>query len=184
MWLAEEWFSPDGVPGIAVPFYLAHPRLTRLERKMTGVVEGSNANWQMRILRHEAGHAIVNMIVPGNDPLHKVTIIPRGQSLGATMYLPKQDVHSRQRKEMLDLIRKQDVTLSSSNYGSVFFLTTGFHGLHVTGGLIAFLFVLGRTYASRRFTHRQATTAIVVSYYWHFVDVVWIGLFTMIYLIK
>jgi hypothetical protein len=57
-WLAEEWFSPDGVPGFAVPFYLAHPRLTRLERKMTGQVEGSNANWQMRILRHEAGHAI------------------------------------------------------------------------------------------------------------------------------
>ena len=56
-WLAEEWFSPDGVPGFAVPFYLAHPRLTRLERKMTGSVEGSNANWQMRILRHEAGHA-------------------------------------------------------------------------------------------------------------------------------
>jgi len=56
-WLAEEWFSPDGVPGFAVPFYLAHPRLTRLERKMTGMVEGSNANWQMRILRHEAGHA-------------------------------------------------------------------------------------------------------------------------------
>jgi len=57
-WLAEEWFSPDGVPGFAVPFYLAHPRLTRLERKMTGDVEGSNRNWQMRILRHEAGHAI------------------------------------------------------------------------------------------------------------------------------
>jgi cytochrome c oxidase subunit 3 len=56
--------------------------------------------------------------------------------------------------------------------------------MHVTGGLIAFLFVLGRTYVSRRFTHRQATTAIVVSYYWHFVDVVWIGLFTMIYLIR
>jgi cytochrome c oxidase subunit 3 len=79
---------------------------------------------------------------------------------------------------------KDGLTLSSSPYGSVFYLTTGFHGLHVTGGLIAFLFVLGRTYASRRFTHRQATSAIVVSYYWHFVDVVWIGLFTMIYLIK
>ncbi len=78
----------------------------------------------------------------------------------------------------------EGLTLSSSAYGSVFYLTTGFHGLHVTGGLIAFLFVLGRTYTSRRFTHRQATTAIVVSYYWHFVDVVWIGLFTTIYLIK
>ena len=58
VWLSEEWFSPDGVPGIAVPFYLAHPRLMRLERKMTREVEGSNVNWLMRILRHEAGHAI------------------------------------------------------------------------------------------------------------------------------
>jgi hypothetical protein len=58
VWFSEEWFSPDGVPGIAVPFYLAHPRLMRLERKMTHEVEGGNANWLMRILRHEAGHAI------------------------------------------------------------------------------------------------------------------------------
>jgi len=56
--------------------------------------------------------------------------------------------------------------------------------MHVTGGLIAFLFVLGRTYAAKRFTHEQATAAIVVSYYWHFVDVVWIGLFATIYMIK
>jgi cytochrome c oxidase subunit III len=76
------------------------------------------------------------------------------------------------------------VTLSSSPYGSVFYLTTGFHGLHVTGGLIAFLFVLGRTFMARRFTHEQAVTAIVVSYYWHFVDVVWIALFATIYLIQ
>jgi cytochrome c oxidase subunit III len=76
------------------------------------------------------------------------------------------------------------ITLSSSPYGSVFYLTTGFHGLHVTGGLIAFLFVLGRTFMARRFTHEQAITAIVVSYYWHFVDVVWIALFATIYLIK
>jgi cytochrome c oxidase subunit III len=85
--------------------------------------------------------------------------------------------------EYLDLIRHQGLTLSSSNYGSVFYLTTGFHGLHVTGGLIAFIFLLGRTYAARRFTHEQQVSAIVVSYYWHFVDVVWIGLFTTIYLI-
>ncbi len=76
------------------------------------------------------------------------------------------------------------LTLSSSAYGSAFYITTGFHGLHVTGGLIAFLFVLGRTYAARRFTHQQATSAIVVSYYWHFVDVVWIALFFMIYVLK
>jgi cytochrome c oxidase subunit III len=76
------------------------------------------------------------------------------------------------------------VTLSASPYGSVFYLTTGFHGLHVTGGLIAFLFVLGRTFMALRFTHEQAITAIVVSYYWHFVDVVWIALFATIYLIQ
>jgi cytochrome c oxidase subunit III len=85
--------------------------------------------------------------------------------------------------EYLDLIRHQGLTLSSSAYGSVFYLTTGFHGLHVTGGLIAFIFLLGRTYAAKRFTHEQQVSAIVVSYYWHFVDVVWIALFTTIYLI-
>ena len=79
---------------------------------------------------------------------------------------------------------QEDVTISSSAYGSMFYLTTGFHGLHVTGGLIAFLLVLGRTYVARRFTHEQAVSAIVVSYYWHFVDVVWIALFATIYLIK
>ncbi len=78
----------------------------------------------------------------------------------------------------------EEVTLSSDAYGSVFYLTTGFHGIHVTGGLVAFLFVLGRTYLARRFTHEQAVTAIVVSYYWHFVDVVWIGLFATIYILQ
>jgi cytochrome c oxidase subunit 3 len=78
----------------------------------------------------------------------------------------------------------EGVTIQQSGYGTMFYLTTGFHGLHVTGGLIAFLFVLGRTYVARRFTHEQAVTAIVASYYWHFVDVVWIGLFATIYLIK
>ena len=57
-WLSEEWFSPDGVPGIAIPFYLAHPRLTRLERRLMHEVEGGNDKWLMRILRHETGHAI------------------------------------------------------------------------------------------------------------------------------
>jgi cytochrome c oxidase subunit III len=78
----------------------------------------------------------------------------------------------------------ENVTLASSAYGSVFYLTTGFHGLHVTGGLVAFLFVLGRTFLARKFTHEQAVTAIVVSYYWHFVDVVWIGLFATIYILQ
>ena len=78
----------------------------------------------------------------------------------------------------------EGLTISSSPYGSVFYLATGFHGLHVTGGLIAFLIVMIRVSKARRFGHSQATTAIVVSYYWHFMDVVWIGLFATIYLIK
>ena len=85
--------------------------------------------------------------------------------------------------EWLSLVHDQHVTIASSNYGSVFYLTEGFHGLHVAGGLVAFLFLLGRTFAAKRFTHEQQVSAIVVSYYWHFVDVVWIGLFTTIYLI-
>ena len=85
--------------------------------------------------------------------------------------------------EYAELVQ-EGVTIQASAYGTMFYLTTGFHGLHVTGGLIAFLFVLGRTYIARKFTHEQAVSAIVVSYYWHFVDVVWIGLFATIYLIK
>jgi hypothetical protein len=60
VWLSEEWFSPDGVPGIAVPFFLAHPRLERLERRIMREAEGGNTRWFMRILRHEAGHALDN----------------------------------------------------------------------------------------------------------------------------
>ncbi|MCV2396457.1 heme-copper oxidase subunit III [Actinotalea sp. M2MS4P-6] len=78
----------------------------------------------------------------------------------------------------------EGLTISSSPYGSVFYLATGFHGLHVLGGLIAFLFVLGRSFRAKRFGHHEATTTIVVSYYWHFVDVVWIALFASIYLIR
>ena len=59
-WLSEEWFSPDGVPGFAVPFYLAHPRLERLERRIMHEVEGGDTRLLMRILRHEAGHALDN----------------------------------------------------------------------------------------------------------------------------
>ena len=59
-WLSDDWFTPDGVPGVAIPFYLAHSRLIRLERKQMLEVEGGTDEWCMRILRHEAGHAIDN----------------------------------------------------------------------------------------------------------------------------
>jgi hypothetical protein len=59
-WLSDEWFTPDDVPGIAIPFYLAHPRLAKLEQNRMFEVEGGTQGWCMRILRHEAGHAIDN----------------------------------------------------------------------------------------------------------------------------
>ena len=77
----------------------------------------------------------------------------------------------------------EGVALNKDGYGSMFYLTTGFHGLHVTGGLIAFIVYMIRT-TMGRFTPAQATSAIVVSYYWHFVDVVWIALYAMIYWLK
>ncbi len=76
------------------------------------------------------------------------------------------------------------ITFNGNAFGTAFYLTTGFHGLHVTGGLIAFLLVIGRAYAVKHFGHKEATSAIVVSYYWHFVDVVWIALFLVIYVLK
>ncbi|WP_438816584.1 aa3-type cytochrome oxidase subunit III [Tersicoccus solisilvae] len=82
------------------------------------------------------------------------------------------------------MLVSEHVSLSSDAYGSSFYLTTGFHGLHVTGGLIAFLFIIGRAYIAKRFGHFEATSAVVVSYYWHFVDVVWIALFFIIYFLK
>ncbi len=59
-WFSDEWFAPDGVPGIAIPFYLGHPRLTKLEDAMMLEVEGGTKTSCMQLLRHEAGHAIQN----------------------------------------------------------------------------------------------------------------------------
>ena len=78
---------------------------------------------------------------------------------------------------------ENEFTLSSHAYGSVYYLTTGFHGMHVTGGLVAFVLLLIRT-TYGPFTPEQATSAIVVSYYWHFVDVVWIALYFTIYILQ
>ena len=87
--------------------------------------------------------------------------------------------------DYVDLLNKQGLSLHSSPYGSVFYIPTGFHGLHVLGGLVAFLFILGRTFATKRgLTHEVQVSAIVVSYYWHFVDIVWVGLFVAIFLIR
>src|SRR6476620_6464561 len=60
VWLSTEFFTPDGVPGFAVPFYLAHPRLIKLERKQMLEVEGGTEKECLQIMRHEAGHALDN----------------------------------------------------------------------------------------------------------------------------
>lgn len=78
----------------------------------------------------------------------------------------------------------EGITIPANAYGSAFYITTGFHALHVAGGLVAFLFVIGRAYLAKRFGHHEATSAIVVSYYWHFVDVVWIVLFAIVYFLR
>src|ERR1041385_5814426 len=59
-YLSDEWFTPDGAVTIAIPFYLAHPRLEKLEEAQRFEVEGGDHEWAMRILRHEAGHAVDN----------------------------------------------------------------------------------------------------------------------------
>ncbi|WP_434811608.1 aa3-type cytochrome oxidase subunit III [Microbacterium sp. bgisy189] len=78
----------------------------------------------------------------------------------------------------------EGMPISADSYASAFYITTGFHALHVTGGLIAFLLVIGRAYAVKNFGRKEMTSSIVVSYYWHFVDVVWIVLFVVIYFVK
>jgi hypothetical protein len=78
-WLSAEWFSPDGVPGVAIPFYLSHPRLAQLERTQMLEVEGGTPDWCMKILRHEAGHAI--------DNAYKLRLRRRRQQIFGPSYL-------------------------------------------------------------------------------------------------
>ena len=83
-WLSDEWFTPDGVPGVAIPFYLAHPRLMRLERKQMLEVEGGTEAWCMKILRHEAGHAIDNAY-----RLRRPQALSRGVRPAGRCHIPK-----------------------------------------------------------------------------------------------
>jgi hypothetical protein len=97
-WLSDEWFCPDGVPGVAIPFYLAHPRLARLEQAQMLEVEGASHEWCLRILRHEAGHAIENayrlrrrsdrraLFGPSSTP-YPTTYLPRPYSRSYVMHL-------------------------------------------------------------------------------------------------
>jgi cytochrome c oxidase subunit 3 len=74
-------------------------------------------------------------------------------------------------------------TVDSHAYGSAFYLMTGFHGLHVLGGMLAMVVLLGRS-ASPRFAPGETASVEVVSYYWHFVDVVWVALYAVIFLLR
>lgn len=85
--------------------------------------------------------------------------------------------------EAYEFFVHNDFSWSSHAYGTIYYLMTGFHALHVLGGLLAFQLMLGRT-TFGRWTPAEATSAIVVSYYWHFVDIVWVAVFATIYLIR
>ena len=74
-------------------------------------------------------------------------------------------------------------SVSSHAYGSAFYVMTGFHGIHVIGGMVAMVLLLGRA-GSRRFGAGDLPAVEMVSYYWHFVDVVWIALWATLFLLK
>jgi cytochrome c oxidase subunit 3 len=76
-----------------------------------------------------------------------------------------------------------DFNADSHAYGSAFYVMTGFHGLHVLGGLFAMVVLLLRA-SDRRFDARDTPAVEVVSYYWHFVDVVWVALWATLFLLK
>src|SRR4051794_11184068 len=87
-WLSDEWFSPTGVPGIAIPFYLAHPRLIRLEQSMMLEAEGASRAECMRILRHEAGHAMQHGYRRHRRPKYQ-TLFGKSSTTYPTSYRPK-----------------------------------------------------------------------------------------------
>ena len=87
-WLSDEWFSPRNVPGIAIPFYLVHPRLIRLERSMVNDAEGASRAECMRILRHEAGHAIQHGYRLHRRPAYQ-RVFGKSTTTYPTSYRPK-----------------------------------------------------------------------------------------------
>jgi hypothetical protein len=93
VWLSTEWFSPDGIPGIAIPFYLAHPRLMKLERRQMLQVEGGTEAASMRILRHEAGHAMDSAYRLHFKPAWRKTFGSYAQRYPDT-YIPKPNSRS------------------------------------------------------------------------------------------
>jgi cytochrome c oxidase subunit 3 len=162
----ELWVERTGQ--LNVPFALAN----------TTILVISSVWCQLGVLQAEKGVAAR----PAGSPLAKVSAWGMREWYVLTYFFGAVFI-AGQVYEYAHLV-EEGVTLASDAYGSVFYLATGFHGLHVTGGLIAFLLIIGRTFTTRRYSHTQATGAVVTSYYWHFVDVVWIALFIMIYVLK
>ncbi len=142
----------------------------------TSVLVASSIACQMGVFAAERGQvgragSVLNFRKWGLREWYVLTFLMGAFFIGGQVY------------EYANLVH-EGLTMSSDVYGSVFYLATGFHGLHVLGGLIAFVLLLGRTFLAHTFTHEQAVSAVVVSYYWHFVDVVWIALFGTIYLLQ
>jgi hypothetical protein len=97
-WLSTDWFSPHGVPGFAIPFFLAHPRLARLERRQMFEVEGGTATTCMRLLRHETGHAIDTAC-----RLHRRKLWRERFGSPAASYRPSYVPNPRSRRHVLNL---------------------------------------------------------------------------------
>lgn len=87
-WVSDEWFSPDGIPGVAIPFFLMHPRLRKLELEQMLEVEGGNRRWCMMLLRHETGHALLNAYKLNKDKAWRKVFGNPNQKYPDT-YLPK-----------------------------------------------------------------------------------------------
>jgi cytochrome c oxidase subunit III len=185
VWLSSELMFFAGLFAMYFTIRATVPELWQIEPEHlnvafsatnTGVLVSSSITCQMGVFaaeRYQAGRtgSIWNGFTWGMREWYVLTFLMGGFFVAGQVY------------EYASLVR-DGLTISSSPYGSVFYLATGFHGLHVMGGLIAFLLVIGRSFAARRFGHQEATTAVVTSYYWHFVDVVWVGLFAVIYIIQ
>jgi len=178
VWLASELMFFAALFAMYFTLRAVHPEVWKIETGLlnvpfaafnTSVLVLSSVTCQMGVFSAERGDAKVGGL--RMRQWFVITVVMGAFFVGGQAY------------EYAELAHK-GLTLGNSVYGSAFFLTTGFHALHVTGGLVAFLFVLGRTYMRPKFNHQMANSAVVTSYYWHFVDVVWIGLFSIIYILK
>ncbi len=169
--------SAAATPGHPTLFQAGHDQLNIVFAAInTAVLVTSSVTCQIGVHNAEHGRlsrsgSLLNPLSWGMREWYTLTFLLGAFFIGGQVYEYFQLFH-------------EGLTISSNVYGSVFFLATGFHGLHVAGGLIAFLLLIGRTYMTRTFTREQMVNSVVVSYYWHFVDVIWIILFFAIYILE